>query len=99
VTPSIRTRLVAFSLTAALAGGMGGTHAVLALGGANARPAQKGNGKEGHPVLQQSMRQLEAIKDRLQKAPTDFGGHREAAVDALNRAINELQQAIQFDKR
>jgi hypothetical protein len=45
------------------------------------------------------MRQLEAIRDRLQKAPTDFGGHREAAVDHISKAMNELQQGIQFDKR
>jgi hypothetical protein len=45
------------------------------------------------------MRQLEAVKDRLQKAPTDFGGHREKAVDAIGHAISELQQAIEFDKK
>lgn len=60
---------------------------------------KKQNAKEGHPVLQQSIRQLEAIKDRLQKAPTDFGGHREAAVDAITKAINELHQAEAFDKK
>jgi hypothetical protein len=45
------------------------------------------------------MHQLEAIRDRLQKAPTDFGRHREAAVDHDSRAINDLQQGIQFDKK
>jgi len=49
--------------------------------------------------LQQSVRQLEGVKDRLQKAPTDFGGHREAAVDAITRAISELRQAETFDKK
>jgi hypothetical protein len=46
-----------------------------------------------------SVRQIEAIKDRLQRAPADFGGHKEAAIDALNHALNELNQAIQFDKK
>ncbi len=55
--------------------------------------------KEKHPVLQQSIHQLEAIKDRLQKAPTDFGGHREKAVDAIGHAIEELNQAVAFDKK
>jgi hypothetical protein len=55
--------------------------------------------KEPHPVLQNSKRQLEAIKDRLQKAPTDFGGHREKAVDAIGHAISELDQAIQYDSK
>ena len=45
------------------------------------------------------MRQLEAGRDRVQKALTDFGGHREAAVDHDSRAINDLQQGIQFDKK
>ena len=55
--------------------------------------------RERHPVLQNSIRQIEVIKDHLQKAPSDFGGHRVAAIEALNRAMSELQQAIQFDKR
>ena len=54
---------------------------------------------EAHPVLQRSITQLEGIKDRLQKAPKDFGGHREAAVDAITKAISELQQAEAFDKK
>jgi hypothetical protein len=87
MTPSIRTAIVAIGLVAAVTGGTWGRPAVLA------------QGKERHPVLQASMRQLEGIKDRLQKAPTDFGGHREAAVDAITHAINELQQAIQFDRK
>jgi hypothetical protein len=51
------------------------------------------------PVLRQSMHQLEAIRNRLQKAPTDFGRHREVAVDHDSRAINDLQLGIQFDKK
>ena len=43
-------------------------------GGGWAVEAQGNKGGEKHPVLQNSMRQLEGIKDRLQKAPTDFGG-------------------------
>jgi hypothetical protein len=85
---SIRAGVVAIGLAAALAGG---SWAVQAQG-------NKGGG-EKHPVLQNSMRQLEAVKDRLQKAPTDFGGHREKAVDAIGHAISELQQAIAFDKK
>jgi hypothetical protein len=91
MTQSIRTTVAAIGLIAALTGGTWGRQSVLAQGGKN--------GREGHPVLQSSMRQLENIKDRLQKAPTDFGGHREKAVDAIGHAINELQEAIQFDKK
>ncbi len=81
-----RRSIVILGLAAALAGG--------AYRGVAAQ-----QGGEKHPVLRQSMRQLEGVRDRLQKAPTDFGGHREVAVDHINRAISELEQAIQFDKR
>jgi hypothetical protein len=84
---SLRTGVLALGLAAALAGSAWGVQ------------AQGNKGGEKHPVLRNSMRQLEAIKDRLQKAPTDFGGHREKAVDAIGHAINELQQAIEFDKK
>jgi hypothetical protein len=77
--------VMTLGLVAALAGG------VYAQGG-------KGGG-EKHPVLRNSIHQLEGIKDRLQKAPTDFGGHREKAVDAISHAIDELNQAIAFDKK
>ena len=75
-----------------------GMAAILA-GGAWTVEAQGKGGKEKHPILRQSIHQLEAIKDRLQKAPTDFGGHREKAVDAIGHAIEELNQAIAFDKK
>jgi hypothetical protein len=101
MTQSIRMTIVAIGLLAALTGGAWGRQAVLAQAGtgAGALQAQNKNGKERHPVLQNSRRQLEAIRDRLQKAPTDFGGHREKAVDAITHAINELEQAIQFDNK
>jgi hypothetical protein len=94
--PSIRASLILFCLIVSLAGGVGTTKTVLAQTGQ--KPAA-GATHEKHPVLQSSVRQIEAIKDRLQKAPTDFGGHKEAAIDALSHALNELNQAIQFDKR
>ena len=87
MSQSFRTSLVALGLAAALAGGTWTLQ------------AQGNKGAEKHPVLQNSKRQLEAIKDRLQKAPTDFGGHREKAVDAISHAIGELQQAIEFDQK
>ena len=55
--------------------------------------------QEKHPVLRNSIQQLEGIKDRLQKAPTDFGGHKAAAIESINHAMRELDQAIAFDKK
>jgi hypothetical protein len=96
MVPSIRTSLIVFCLALSLAGGAWTTQTVIAQ---TAQKPAKGAKREGHPVLQNSVRQIEAIKDRLQNAPTDFGGHKEAAIDALNHALNELNQAIQFDKK
>ncbi len=77
-----------------------GMAAVLAGGAWTVEAQGKAQGKkENHPVLQQSIHQLEGIKDRLQKAPADFGGHRERTVDAIGHAIEELNQAIAFDKK
>jgi len=62
---------------------------------------QKTGEKKGgeHPVLSAAIKQIEAVKDRLQKAPTDFGGHKETAIDALNHAESELEAAKAFDKQ
>ncbi len=93
---SIRTGLVAVALMV-FAGGAWNSQVTLAQAAPRANAAQAK--RERHPVLQASIRQLEGVKDRLAKAPTDFGGHRESAVDAINHAINELHQALQFDNK
>jgi hypothetical protein len=96
MTQSICRSLGVLGLVGALAGGVVTTQTLRAQG---APGKQNRNGKEGHPVLQNSIRQIEGVKDRLQKAPRDFGGHKEAAIDALNHALNELHQAVQFDQK
>jgi len=55
--------------------------------------------RERHPVLANSARQLEGIRDRLQQAPTDFGGHKAAAIESINHAMDELRQAIAYDNK
>ena len=91
----ISTSFVTLALLAAV--GAGNRDLTLAQTAPKAPPSQAK--REAHPVLQNSIRQLEGIKDRLQKAPKDFSGHREAAVDAITHAIGELQQAIQADTK
>jgi len=56
------------------------------------------NQKEPHPVLQRAIQQITNIKEHLQQAPKDFGGHKQKAIDALSLASDELRQAMQFDK-
>ena len=91
---SVRTALAAAALIALVGGG---NQVIVAQTAQKPKAAQQG--REPHPVIVSSIRQLEGVKDRLQKAPTDFGGHREAAVDAITHAISELNMALNYDKK
>lgn len=63
-----------------------------------AKPAQEG--KEPHPVIRHSIRQLEAVKNELTtKAARDFGGHKAAAIKSIDEAIHHLQEALEYDKK
>jgi hypothetical protein len=88
-----RTGLVALALTAMM--GVSAGPVVLA----QATPAPARRQTEAHPAIQRAMRQLESVRTELQKASDDFHGHKETAIDAVTHAINELQQAIQADKK
>jgi hypothetical protein len=54
---------------------------------------------EKHPRIRAAIRELEAAKSELQKAPHDFGGHRADAVVAVDHAIEQLRLALQYDKK
>jgi hypothetical protein len=54
---------------------------------------------EPHPRIRAAIRELEAAKVELQKAPHDFGGHRADAVAACDKAIEQLRLALQYDKK
>ena len=98
MTLFLRRRIGMLSLIVVMAAASAWTTTTLIAQAPPASHPDTGKG-ENHPVLQNSMRQIEAIKDRLQRAPKDFGGHKAAAIDALNHALNELEQAVQFDKK
>jgi hypothetical protein len=89
-----RNSLVALAFVALV----GGSSSQSALAQAPAPKAAQGN-REAHPVLRRSLRQLEMVKDELQKANDDFHGHKEAAIDSVTHAITELQAAIASDKK
>ncbi|HEY7237511.1 MAG TPA: hypothetical protein VH539_25375 [Gemmatimonadaceae bacterium] len=55
--------------------------------------------KEQHPRIHAAIRELQAAKVELQKAPHDFGGHRVDAVQAVDKAIEQLRLALQYDKK
>jgi hypothetical protein len=72
-----------------------------AAGGQNT-PAGKaqGQGRERHPEIREAIRQLNHAKQTLQRdAARDFGGHRANAVQEIDQAIAQLQQALQSDKQ
>ena len=55
--------------------------------------------RERHPEINKALRKLRAAKEDLEKAAHDFGGHRVAAIQAIDQAIRELEAALQFDKK
>jgi hypothetical protein len=63
-----------------------------------ATPPKTSTRPERHPRIRSAIRELEAAKTELQKAPHDFGGHRADAVVAVDRALAQLRIALQYDK-
>lgn len=51
---------------------------------------------EGHPHLNTSIEELREARKELKEAPHDFGGHREAAIRAVDAAIEQLELAKKF---
>ena len=54
---------------------------------------------ERHPHIRSAIRELQEAKKELQTAAHDFGGHRAEALEAVDNAIRQLQQALQYDKK
>ncbi len=59
----------------------------------------KGERREPHPEIRRAMRQLEAAKASLNKAASDFGGHRVAAIKSIDEALGHLREALAYDKK
>jgi hypothetical protein len=51
-----------------------------------------------HPHLHAALRELDAAREELKSAPHDFGGHREAAIGALDAAHHQIEDCLKFDK-
>ena len=67
-------------------------------GAAMAALALPAEGRERHPAIRAAINALEAAKNDLQHADHDFGGHRVAAIDAIDHALEQLRLALQFDR-
>lgn len=68
-------------------------------GGMGQGKMEKNEGRERHPEIRKAIEQLRRAKADLQRANHDFGGHREAALQACDNAIQQLQQALNYDKK
>jgi F0F1-type ATP synthase membrane subunit b/b' len=55
--------------------------------------------KERHPKIRQAIRALENAKKDMQQAAHDFGGHRAEALAACDKAIEQLNLALNYDKK
>ncbi len=62
-------------------------------------PGQGGHKGERHPEIRRALANLNRAKGNLQSAAHDFYGHREQALDLVNRAIDQCQQALADDKK
>ena len=57
-----------------------------------------GSHMEKHPRIHKAIAALDAAIAELKAAPHDFNGHREAAVDACQKAKEQLKEALEADK-
>jgi hypothetical protein len=55
--------------------------------------------KERHPHIHAAIRELREARRDLEKADHDFGGHRVAAIKAIDHAIEQLEKALKHDKK
>jgi hypothetical protein len=53
---------------------------------------------EPHPELRAAMANLRDAREHLDHAAHDFGGHRVAAIKAVDQAIHEVNEAMKYDK-
>jgi hypothetical protein len=64
-------------------------------------PQVKGEKKGGeqHPHIRAALHELQEARRELQTAAHDFGGHRKEALEAVDNAIKQLREALEYDKK
>jgi hypothetical protein len=53
---------------------------------------------EKHPEIEAAIHHLRQAKQNLEHAAHDFGGHRAKALEHVNRALEECNQALKYHK-
>ena len=52
-----------------------------------------------HPEIQAAIRHLREAKMNLEHAAHDFGGHRAKVLEHVNQALEECNDALNFDRK
>ena len=52
--------------------------------------------KAAHPRIAQAIDDLDAAIQYMQSAPHDFGGHKQAAINASQQAVKQLREALKY---
>lgn len=55
--------------------------------------------REAHPHIRAAIHELQEAKHELEIAAHDFGGHRKEAIEAVDNAIKQLKEALEYDKK
>jgi hypothetical protein len=53
---------------------------------------------EPHPQIRAAIASLRHAKEHLEHAAHDFGGHRVEAIASVDRAIEQLEVCLKYDK-
>ena len=53
---------------------------------------------EPHPQIKEALGALRRAKEHMEHAAHDFGGHRVEAIEATNKAIEQLEICLKYDK-
>jgi hypothetical protein len=54
---------------------------------------------EQHPHIRAAISELREARRQPETAAHDFGGHRKEAIEAIDNAMKQLQQALQYDRK
>jgi hypothetical protein len=75
---------------------------VLTSGTSAATPAPRATAAEPapgpHPEIRDAIRLLRDAQDHLRHGAHDFGGHRVKAMEHIDQALTELNEALNYDK-
>jgi transcription elongation GreA/GreB family factor len=69
------------------------------LGLTSQAPAPAAQKEERHPHIRRAIEELREARRELRESDHDFGGHRKEAIEAVDRAIRQLEEALRHDRR